>query len=164
MNTQLRRWIDVGPMPCSATLCARARVALVELEVVAGVVLGLGPHDAIAGDLGEDRRRRDRQAARVALHDASGVVPPPTKSHLPSSSTRSGVHAEVVEGAPGGQPLGLRHAELVALLLAGVADRPGDAPVGDPIEQRLALALGEHLRVADLVDAPILGHHGGARA
>ena len=90
------------------------------------------------------------------------VMPPPTKSHLPSIRHPVGPHAEALDGPAGGQALGLGHAELVALLLGGVADRPGVAPVGDAVEQRLALALGELLGVADLVDPPVLGQHHGA--
>ena len=48
--------------------------------------------------------------------------------------------------------------------LAGVADRPRQAPPGDAVEQRLALGLGEHLGVADLVDAPVLRDDRGADA
>ena len=44
----------------------------------------------------------------------------------------------------------------------GVAHGPRLAPVGDAVEQRLALALGELLGVADLVDPAVRGHHDGA--
>src|SRR5918997_1642126 len=53
-------------------LVPRAGVALVLVEPPVRVVLGLGLHDAVAGDLGQDRGCRDRQAAGVAPHDALG--------------------------------------------------------------------------------------------
>ena len=54
-----------------------------------------------------------------------------------------------------------RHPELVALDLGGVSDAPRFAPRGDPIEESLPVALGEHLRVADAVE-PAIAQHGGA--
>ena len=112
MNTQLRRWI-ARPHAPQRLLVPWARVALVRVEVVARVVVGLGPHDAVAAHLGEDRRGRDRQAGGVALHDAAGdaaahEVPLPVDQHP------RGHHAEVVEGPTGGQALRLGHAQLVA--------------------------------------------------
>ncbi len=126
------------------------------------MVLGLRPHDAVAGDLGQDRRRRDRQAAGVALHE-----------HL-AGAVADEVPLAVEQHPVGGRPRGRR----------GPAGRPGAAPptcpssshssslawptdhaiapVGDPVEQRLALGLGEHLGVADLVDPAVLGDHGRA--
>src|SRR5438067_6301332 len=42
-----------------------ARVALVAVEVVGGKMLGLALHQPIAGDLGQDRSRGDREAPGV---------------------------------------------------------------------------------------------------
>jgi hypothetical protein len=139
---------------------ARARVALVQVEVVAGERVALGAHHAVPRDLGQDRRRRDRQHAPVALHQllrpaAADEVPVAVDQHAVGRET------EAVDGAARRQPLRLRHAELVALLHRREADRPRPAPLADPVVQRLALDLGEQLRVADLVHAPVLREHGG---
>ena len=71
-------------------------------------------------------------------------------------------HRELVERSPGGQPLGGGHPELVTLGLGGVADAKRLAPPGDPVEEALAVALGEHLRIADAVQPSITGQHRGA--
>src|SRR5207237_5719885 len=60
---------------------------------------------------------------------------------------------------PRRQLLGGRHPQLVALLLGGVPDAPGRAPVGEAVEQALPLCKGEHLGVAHLVDAPVAWQH-----
>src|SRR5687768_1270290 len=121
-------------------------------------MLGLEPHDAITRDLGEDRGGRDAQAARVALHEAAAVAEP-DEVPLAVDEHDVGTQAHLFEGAPGSQPLRLGHAERVALLLRGMADAPGAAPTGQPVVERLALALGEHLRLAHLVDAPVGRQH-----
>ena len=73
-------------------------------------------------------------------------------------------HAQPLECPPGRQPLGLAHAQLVALLGRGVADGPRRAPAADAVEQRLALVGQQLLGVADLVDPPIAGQHRGTDA
>src|SRR6516165_4236954 len=86
-------------------LVARAGVSLVELEVVDRVVLGLGPHDPVTRDLGEDRRGGDRQTGRVAFDD-------PTRPALADEVPRSvdqdlvGLEAEGIQGPTGGELLG----------------------------------------------------------
>ena len=102
MNTQ-RPPVDRGRAhPLQRRLVPGARVALVELEVVAREVLGLGPHDPVAGDLGQDRRGRDRQAGGVALDDASGVArrrrSPSCRRSAPGRARRRG------RRWPGGRP------------------------------------------------------------
>ncbi len=73
-----------------------------------------------------------------------------------------GGEAEPGDGSSGRQLLGLGHSEPVTLLVAGVADGPGVAPVGHPLEQGLPLGFGQGLGVAELVDPPVLRHDGGA--
>ena len=163
MNTHVRRWIVVGPIPRRRDLVPGAGIALVELEVVAREVLGLDSHDPIAGHLGQDRGGGDGQAGGVALDDAGGVA---TAHEVPRAVDEHVVRLEVQpgDGSAGGQLLGRGHAQRVALEVAGVTDRPGHAPLGDPIEHGLALALGEHLGVADLVDATVARYHRGPDA
>src|SRR5262245_37615939 len=60
--------------PLEGRLVAGAGVALVQLEVVAREVGGLAPHDAVPGDLGQDRGGGDRQAGGVALDQAAGAA------------------------------------------------------------------------------------------
>jgi hypothetical protein len=73
-----------------------------------------------------------------------------------------GRHAETLQRPPCRQPLGIRHPQLVALLVGGMAHGPVLTPLRDTLEHGLALLLGEHLRVPDLVDAFVERNHGGA--
>src|SRR5215207_5522460 len=148
------------PPAAQRRLVAGTWVALVLVEPPPRVVLGLDLHDAIAGDLGEDRRRRDGQAARVAAHDALGdaaadEVPLAVEQHA------VGTQAQPLERPAGGQPLRFAHAQIVALVVGGVAHRPGRAPAGDAIEERLALLRRELLGVTHLVHPAIARQHGG---
>src|SRR6266508_2586863 len=147
--------------PLERGLVPRARVALVEVEVVAGVAVGLRPHDAVAGHLGQDRCGGDGQAPGVAL-DEPGAPAAADEVPLAVEQDPVGLQPQPFDRPGRGQPLGRGHAEVVALLLAGVADGPRGAPRPDPVEERLALGLGEHLGVAHLVDPPVAGQHGGA--
>src|SRR5579885_2318099 len=108
-------------------LVAGARVALVEVEVVRRVVLGLGPHEPVARHLGQDRGGGDRQAGGVAPDDPGDLA---RADEVPAAVDQDDVggHAQALDRPAGGQLLGRRHAQLVALLLAGVADRPRRAP------------------------------------
>ena len=61
---------------------------------------------------------------------------------------RIGVRVPIVSrprGAPPRSPRIARPPLLVALLLTHRADGPRDAPVGDPVEETLAVGLGEQL-------------------
>src|SRR5690606_6051795 len=73
---------------------------------------------------------------------------------------RVGGQSEAVDRSSGGEPLRLRHAELVAFFGAGVAHRPCPGPAGDPLEQGLPFRFSEELRVPDLVDPAVDGYHG----
>jgi hypothetical protein len=86
------------------------------LEVVARERRGLGPHDPVAGDLGQDRGGRDRQAGGVAPDDPAGPAP---AHEIPVAVEQDpvGLDAQTVDGAPGRQLLRGRHPQLVALLL-----------------------------------------------
>jgi len=64
----------------------------------------------------------------------------------------------------GGQPLRRRHPQLVAFFVAGMPDRPGNTPVGHPVEESLPFLLGEHFGVPDLVDPRVFGHYGSSYA
>ena len=160
MNTQLRRWMADGPTPRSDAWCRGARVALVGVEPPPGVVLGLGPHDAVAGHLGQDRGRGDRQAAGVAPTSLS-TMPPPTKSHLPSSSTRSGA-----------RPMPARARRAARRWAALMPSSSHSSALACPTPQAVhhpamrsnsaSRPLGELLGVPHLVDPAVPRQHGGA--
>ena len=106
-------------------------------------------------------------AAAIDRHVASPltmrrVLPPPTKSQLAVDSTRSGATPRPSIARRAASRWASDMPSSSHSSLRRVADRPRHAPVGDAVEQRLALALGEHLRVADLVDPPVPGQHRGA--
>ena len=70
------------------------------------------------------------------------------------------VHFEALDGAAGGETLRIGHADHVALVDAGMADRHGARPTSDAVVRRVALIRGEHLGVAHLVDALVrVGYH-----
>ena len=93
---------------------------------------------------------------------SSRVMPPPTKSHLPSIEHASGTHARAPRwpaGRPAAAPSDMPSSSHSSW--RRVPDRPGLAPVRDAVEERLAVALGEHLGVAHLVHPPVLRQHHG---
>jgi len=55
-------------------LVHRAGITLVGGKVPKREMLGLGSHNAIAGDLGQDRGRRNRQAGAIAANDTPGAT------------------------------------------------------------------------------------------
>ena len=142
---------------------ARAGVALVVVEPPPGIVVGLGLHDPVAGHLGQDRCRGDRQAAGIAADDPPGDA---AADEVPLAVEQDPArrHPQPLQRPPGRQALGLTHPQLVTLLRRGVPDGPRRAPAADAVEQRLALVRQELLGVADLVDPPIPGQHGGTDA
>ncbi len=151
--------MDGGGAPrLQSSLVDRTRVALVSLEVESRVVIGLGSHDPIPGDLGQHRGRRDREGGGVSPNDPQGLtsheVPFAVDQHPVNPEPQSG------QGSLRGQPLSGRHPQPVALGRAGVSDRPGNTPPGDPIEESFPLVFGEQLRIANLVDAAVLGEDG----
>ena len=77
---------------------------------------------------------------------------------------RVGDDAQAIKRPSGGDLLCLGHPEFITLHRACMPDRPGDAPVGDPVEKRLALDLRQHLRVSNLVDALSARYHCGSNA
>ncbi len=140
-----------------------ARVALVAVERPRRVVLGLGAHQSVAADLGEDAGGGDDEAAGVGLDhplDAADV----RRHEVPAAVDDRRVRhdGQLGDRPAGGETLRRRHPQLVALDLGGMPDAPRRAPRGDTIEQPLAVTLGEHLRVADAVEPPVAGQHRGA--
>ena len=162
MNTHDRRWIADGPHACKRGEMVLARVALVAVERPRRVVLGVGAHQAVAADLGEDAGGSHDEAAGVGLDhplDATDV----RRDEVPAAvdDRRIGHDGELGDRPAGGEALGGGHAELVTLHLRGVTDAPGCTPLADTVEKALAVHLREHLRIADAVESTVGWQHGG---
>jgi len=146
------------PPRLKSGLVDRTRIPFVALKVEGRIVLGFAPHDAISGDLGEHRRSRNRHGGRVAPDDRAGFSTP-DKVPIAVNEDSVGLDPEPVDGSPSRQSLRGRHSQFIAFGVAGMPDRPGDAPTGYPVEQRLSFLLSQHLRVTDLVDAGVVRYH-----
>ena len=122
----------------------------------------MGAHQPVAADLGEDAGGGDDEATGVGLDHPLDVADV-RRHEVPAAvdDRRVGYDGQLGDRPAGGEALRRRHPELVALDLGGVADAPRLTPRGDAIEQPLAVALGEHLRVADAVEPAVAGQHGG---
>ena len=144
-------------------LVHRTGVALVRVERPVGVVDGVLAHLTIAGDLGEDARRRHTQTSQVGL-DGELDVGDRRRDEVPRAVRDGNVGNDVepLDRPARGEFLGRGHAELITLLLARRPDRPRHTPVGDSSEQRFAFTFGQQLRVAHSVHAGVPGQHGGA--
>ena len=163
MNTQVRRWIARRSVADQRGLVHRTGVSLVRVERPVRIVDGVLAHLTVAGDLGEDARRRHAQASQVGL-DGEFDVGDRRRDEVPRAvgDGHVGNDVEPLDRPARGELLGRGHAELVALLLARRPDRPRHAPVGDPVEQRFAFTFGQQLRVAHTVHAGVPGQHRGA--
>ena len=137
-----------------------ARIPLVRVERIPGDLVGDRSHHPISRDLGEDRRRGDRERLLVAFHDRrDGLI----FDEVPRAIDEHVIHRapESIESSSSRELLGSRHPEIVTLLGRGVPDAPRIGPIDDPVEHRFSLGLGQLLGVADLVDPPALGNHDG---
>ena len=141
----------------------RSRVSLVPIEVVRREALSGGSHQTVAGNFRQNRCRRNGQRRGIAAHNGPNLLRS-NEIPLPVKQDSVGFHAEPVKRSPGRKTLRIGHPEPVTLRGRSVSDGPGATPLRNPIEEGLALRLGEHLRVSDPIDAPIPRDHGGANA
>ena len=158
MKTHVRRWIADGPVALQRGLVPRARIALVRVEVVAGVVLGLGSRMIRSRvTLARiDAAATDRQVASAFTRCVRRGARAATKSQLPSTTAASGATPRPSIARAGREALRGGHAELVALLLADAG--PTAHAAHHPAmrsNSSLPLGLGEHLRVAAPVDPAV---------
>jgi hypothetical protein len=123
-------------------------------------VLGIGAHQPVATDLGEDAGGGDNEAPGVGFDHPLDVWDV-RRHEVPAAVDDGGVgqQRQLADRPTGGEALRRRHPEIVALGLAGVPDTPRLTPRRDTIEKSFPVALGEHLRVAYAVEAAIAGQH-----
>ena len=80
-GAKLRRWCAAGAVLAQRREVLRRRVALVAVEAVLRMLVVQGRQQAVAVDLGDDRRRRDRPHLGIAADDGA---------HRPSSAPAAG--------------------------------------------------------------------------
>ena len=83
----------------------------------------------------------------------------PTKSQLPSTTIASGTTPSPSIARCAARRCASAMPSSSHSAWRRVTDRPVDAPRGDAVEELLPLGLGQHLRVAHLVDAPVARQH-----
>ena len=140
-----------------------AGITLVLRKPITGIVIVELAHHPISGDLGQNARGGDRQTDLLTSHDCAGTsatdeIPLAVEEHAVNLATKT------IKSALSRQALGRRHTQLIALVVAYVADRTGNAPLDDAIKDLFSFRFGQHLGIADLIDPPILGHDNSANA
>ena len=145
-------------VPLKRCFVYRTRVALVGVEAVRGKVLRHRTHLTISTYFGEDACRGNRQAVRVGLDHHFGVGDD-TRQKVPRTVDNGCVNRDTESSHRPArcEPLGISHAEVVALLPTGRTNGPGVAPFGHAIEEELSFSFGEHFGVSYTVHATVTG-------
>ena len=106
-----------------------ARVALVAVERPRRIVLGIGAHQPVAADLGEDAGGGHDEASGIGLDHPLDVADV-WRHEVPTAVDDCGVRndSQLGDRPAGGEALGRRHPELVAFDLGGMSDTPRRAP------------------------------------
>lgn len=98
-------------------------VSLVALEVERRKILVVGPHNAVARHLRQNRGRRNRERTSISF-DERGRSAIADEVPVPIHEYVVGLDTQTIESSASGQTLGLRHTEEVTLFMSGMSDRP----------------------------------------
>src|SRR2546430_1857484 len=140
-----------GAEPLNRVEVLRGRVAFVRLPEIARIPGGETVHQRIPQHLGDHRRRRDRMAPGIAIHDrlvraAELGTGQPVDEHMRRRKAQAPQRARHGENrrAPDVEPVDLPDAR--------GADRQGEGALADLDRELLALRGAEHLRVIEPTD------------
>ncbi len=139
------------------------RITGICLPAIAGELLRQIHHDAIAGDLGHDRRRRDRQRTGISLDHGKRGYSIAGRDHIAVDQQVVRSARQPVDRAQHGQVTGAQDVDFVDLFDAGMSHRHVGAG-HDRVKNSGAPFGGQLLGIIQpLGDVARIQHHGGGR-